>query len=199
MQILSRGAEAVIYMKEDGKLLKERVKKGYRLEEIDEALRKKRTRGEAKLLSEARRAGAETPQVSGESAYSIEMEFVEGKTVRDALHGKNVKELCTKIGTSIGKMHSFNIIHGDLTTSNMIFSRGKVYFIDFGLGFQSSRAEDKAIDLRLLRQALESTHHETAEKAWKIILNAYQNNCSDADRVVKTLADIEKRGRYTKR
>ncbi len=199
MKILSRGAEAVIYMKEDGKLLKERVKKGYRLEEIDQALRKRRTRSEAKLLREARRVGMDTPQISGEDVYSIEMEFIEGQKVRDVLDGQNIKEICTKIGASIGKMHSFNIIHGDLTTSNMIFSGKKVYFIDFGLGIQSARTEDKAVDLRLLRQALDSTHHETAEKAWKIILNAYQNNCSDADRVVKTLADIEKRGRYAKR
>mgnify|MGYP001607177659 CR=1 FL=1 len=77
MQLIARGAEAVIYLK-DGKLVKERVKKGYRLEEIDEALRKRRTRSEAKLLREARRAGADTPQITSEGAFTIEMDFING-------------------------------------------------------------------------------------------------------------------------
>ncbi len=199
MKTIARGAEAVLYINEDGKLVKERVKKGYRLEEIDEALRKRRTRSEAKLLREARRAGVSTPQIISEGGFTIEMDFIEGQKIRDILDGRNAAKLCTLIGECIGKMHSFNIIHGDLTTSNMIFANGKTYFIDFGLGFQSARIEDKASDLRLLRQALESTHHETAEKAWRIILKAYQDNCEDAGRIMKTLQEIEKRGRYAKR
>lgn len=199
MQILSRGAEAVLYVGDDGALVKERVKKGYRLHAIDNNLRKKRTRGEAKLMREARRAGVSTPQIREEGEYSIKMDFIEGEKIRDILSNKNMKELCEKIGEATGRMHSYDIIHGDLTTSNMIFSAGKVFFIDFGLGFQSRRTEDKAVDLRLLKQALDSTHYNIAEKAWKIILKAYERNNSDAGKVIKTLQEIEKRGRYAKR
>lgn len=199
MQTIARGAEAVLYIGENGNLVKERVSKGYRLREIDEALRKKRTRSEAKLLREARRAGATTPQIISEGAFTIEMDFVDGKKIKDVLDLKNMKGICAKIGESIGKLHSSSIIHGDLTTSNMLLKAGKIYFIDFGLGFHSQRTEDKAVDLRLLKQALDSTHFGVAEKAWRIILKAYQNNCSDAPAAIRALAEIEKRGRYAKR
>ena len=198
MKTIVRGAEAVLYVRE-GRVVKERVKKNYRIDEIDTPVRKQRTRNEAKLLREARRAGVETPQIMSEGTYSIEMEFIQGKKVRDTLNAKNISEICSKMGESIGKLHSSGIIHGDLTTSNMIFKDGMIYFIDFGLGFQSHRIEDKAVDLRLLRQVLDSTHFDVAEKAWKIILKAYQNNCEDAGRVFETLQKIEKRGRYSKR
>lgn len=199
MKIIARGAEAVIHLGKDGVLVKERLKKGYRIMEIDEALRTKRTRKETKLLREARRAGVLTPSVLKEEKFAFEMEFIEGEKVRDVLNKKTMTAICKEIGESIGKLHSFNIIHGDLTTSNMLLKEGKLYFIDFGLGFQSSRIEDKAVDIHLLREALDSTHWEIAEKAWKIILKAYQINCSDAKRVLDTLGQIEKRGRYAKR
>ncbi len=198
MEIIAKGAEAAIYRIGDG-IVKERISKGYRLQEIDESLRKKRTRSEARLMREARRAGILVPQITAEDKYKIEMEFIDGNKAMDELDWGNMIKICRLIGESIGKMHSFNIIHGDLTTSNMIVKEGKLYFIDFGLGFQSSRIEDKAVDLRLLKQALQSTHHEIAEKAWKIILKAYQNNCSDASEVIRTLDKIQKRGRYSKR
>ncbi len=199
MKTIAKGAEAVLFLNDGGNIVKERIKKGYRLNEIDSKLRRQRTRGEAKLLREARRAGVATPQILEEQDYSIEMDFIDGEKVRDALDEKSMKELCSLMGEAIGKMHSFDIVHGDLTTSNMIFSKGKLFFIDFGLGFQSKRTEDKAVDLRLLRQAMESTHYKVAEKAWKILLKAYQNNFSDAGRVLAALKDVEKRGRYAKR
>ncbi len=199
MKIIARGAEAVLYVSEDGVLVKERIKKGYRLGAIDDNLRRKRTRTESRLLREARRAGANTPQIHEEEAYSIKMEFLKGEKIKDILNEKNMTMLCTEIGESVGKLHSFHIIHGDLTTSNMIFLSGKVFFVDFGLGYQSHRIEDKAVDLHLLRQALESTHFSVAGKAWKIILKAYERNNSDADKVLRTLHAIEKRGRYAKR
>jgi Kae1-associated kinase Bud32 len=199
MQIIAKGAEAVLFLDENGSLVKERIKKGYRLDAIDGPLRKRRTRSEAKLMREARRAGVLVPQILEERECKIEMEFIEGKKVRDALTDGNLEEICTKIGESAGRLHSFGIIHGDLTTSNMIISAKKLYFIDFGLGFQSKRIEDMAVDLRLLKQALDSTHYNMSEKAWKIILKAYQINCSDASSVIRTLAEIGKRGRYSKR
>jgi Kae1-associated kinase Bud32 len=198
MEIIARGAEAVLY-KKGGNLVKERIKKGYRLEAIDTALRKRRTRNEARLIRNARRAGINVPGIEKEDRYSLEMEFLEGKKVLEILDDSNAMKICSKIGESIGKLHSANIIHGDLTTSNMILKEGRVFFIDFGLGQNSMRIEDKATDLHLLKESLDATHFKIAANAWKIILKAYQNNCSDAERVVETLEQIKRRGRYAKR
>ena len=198
MPIIAKGAEAVINL-ENNQILKERVKKSYRLNQLDEALRKKRNRAEAALLREARRAGVDVPQVLEESDFSIRMEFIAGTKIKDAMKKDNCKEFAEKIAVSVAKLHDRDIIHGDLTTSNMILKGDTIFFIDFGLGFFSSKIEDKATDLYLLHEALESTHFSVIEKAWKAILHAYSEGFSDADKVIKTLAKIEKRGRYRER
>lgn len=196
--IISRGAEAVL-IKKDNEVVKERIRKGYRVAELDESLRKSRTRTEASLLREARRAGVLTPHVNDVSDFTIEMAFVDGEKVRDVMNEKNCVQLSEKIGAAVANMHKFGIIHGDLTTSNMILSVEGLYFIDFGLGFHSAKVEDKAVDLHLLHQALESTHFSVAEKAWNIILKVYAGNYKESPNIIKRLSAIEKRGRYKSR
>ena len=137
------------------------------------------------------------------------MEFIQGSKIRDILDSSNCEEIGRKIAESVAKLHNYNIIHGDLTTSNMILSHTdktdeqsesiRVFFIDFGLGFRSQKTEDKAIDLYLLHEALESTHFDILKKIWKIILETYKQSYDKAEQVIKTLSDIEKRGRYRKR
>ncbi len=195
---IARGAEAVI-TREDDAVVKERIKKGYRLTELDEKLRKQRTSTEAKLLRAAKRAGVNTPKILGEDKFSLTMEFIDGKKVRDVLSKKNAAEICEKIGEAVAKLHNYDIIHGDLTTSNMILKDEEIFFIDFGLGFASQRAEDKATDLYLLHEALESTHFEILGEAWKTVLNAYRKHYTGAEKVIKTLLEVEKRGRYKER
>ncbi len=191
-----KGAEAEL--KKDGDaIIKNRIAKGYRLEELDKALRKKRTRQEARLLREARRAGVATPQIIEEHENSIKMQYIYGRKVMDILDEQ--QEIATLIGKNIGKLHSYNIIHGDLTTSNMIFDEGKLFFIDFGLGFVSKREEDKANDLYLLEEVLESTHFAVFKKVWKMIIDAYKSQYPEGEEVIKVLLKVEKRGRYKER
>jgi len=208
--LLARGAEAILYLDEEGNLVKERIKKGYRIPQLDERLRARRTRLESTLLREARRADVLTPQIREVEGYKIKMEFLDGHHVRGLLNEENCEEIAEKIGSTVAKLHAADIIHGDLTTSNMIIRNGELYIIDFGLGFQSKKAEDKAVDLYLLYHALESTHWQVFQKAWKIILKAYTKNydwsnptfgrqTSSSGKVIKTLAQIEKRGRYKER
>lgn len=192
------GAEAII-SKEDESVVKERIRKGYRLPEIDEKLRRKRTRSEASLLRAARRAGVKVPGVLDESDFSLRLEFIEGEKVKEALSKENAQAIGKKIADAIAKLHSYDIIHGDLTTSNMILHDNDAFFIDFGLGFQSQRIEDKAVDLYVLHEALESTHHDIKDELWKTILEAYSKHFSDAKKVIKALHAIEKRGRYRER
>jgi len=126
------------------------------------------------------------------------MDFVDGEKLSDHLNSfdlKKQKTVSKLIGRSISKLHDSNIIHGDLTTSNMILKNKEVYFIDFGLGFQSHKIEDKAVDLHLLKQALEAKHFKTWEILFKELLKSYSTS-KDSKKVLERLRAVERRGRY---
>jgi len=198
-KILERGAEAVVYL-DKGLLVKERIVKGYRVPEIDNLLRKQRTKREGKLLEKSR--GIKVPRLHDVDLESMRltMEFIDGPMVKDILGTISIQErkkMCQVIGKQIAYLHAHDIIHGDLTTSNMIYKEG-VYFIDFGLGFISHKLEDKAVDLHLLRQALESRHHSYWEAAYRAVLSGYSTYSHSSD-VLDRLDKVEKRGRYKRK
>ncbi|MEK6934264.1 MAG: KEOPS complex kinase/ATPase Bud32 [Nanoarchaeota archaeon] len=205
MKLIQIGAEAKLF-REGNELIKERVVKGYRLKEIDEKLRKFRTRRETKILNKL----DFVPKIidSDDKNMKITMEFIEGDLVKDVLDNLNKKErekVCLKIGEQIGEMHDLDIIHGDLTTSNMIIkgrslsTSMEIFFIDFGLGFFSKRLEDKAVDLRLFRQALESKHFNVSDECYENVINGYRRSRNSKE-VLKWLEDkVEKRGRYKRK
>jgi Kae1-associated kinase Bud32 len=195
MQKIAQGAEAVLYMK-DNIIIKERLKKSYRISEIDDALRKFRTRREAKFIEKLPVPGPKLISVDDKKMI-IEMEFIEGPKVKDVLE-KNVN-LCFEIGKKAAILHNNNMIHGDLTTSNMILNKkgkkNEVFFIDFGLGFFSYKVEDKAVDLHLLKQALESKHYTVFEKAFKLVLQGYKNESNNYKEILERFEQVEERGR----
>ena len=201
---MARGAEAVLYL--DGSenvLVKERVKKGYRLPQIDEKIRKQRTRREVKMLSKAAGSGMNVPGVIFSDPDKISMDFIEGGTIKDSLNDMDEgerTEICEKIGDAIAALHRNGMVHGDLTTSNMILkSEGKerkVYIIDFGLGKFSQKVEDQAVDMFLLYEALKAAHYKYLSKAWQNILKIYKQNYSNADMVLKRFESIATRRRY---
>jgi len=197
-KIIQRGAEAVLYLR-DGELVKERISKGYRIPELDRKIRKQRTKSEMKLLERAKLAGVRTPKVRIENDFKLVMDYIEGKKLKDVLNGMKAEErrgVCEKIGEIVAKLHAKGIIHGDLTTSNMILEGNEVYLIDFGLGKFSERVEDQAVDLFLLYEALKSTHFRILEECWKTILKTYSQNYSNASEVLKRIEKIKKRRRY---
>ncbi len=197
MKLISQGAEANLYLDKDRNvIIKDRLSKGYRTKELDELLRKTRTKKEAKLLSDASRSGIPVPGIVSKSPFVLELEYLNGPRIKDMINRSNYSGLSKTIGSSIGMLHKNRLIHGDLTTSNMIFYNDKVYFIDFGLGAHSSKVEDMAVDIHLLEQAVESTHSEIAQKVLKTIFNAYCKEFEDGEKVLERLAVIRKRGRY---
>ena len=133
-KLIAQGAEAKIYHS-NGKIIKERVKKSYRIDAIDAKLRKERTRAEAKLIRSLERAGVPVPAVLKEDdkGMVLELEFIDGEKVRDYLERTEDVSICKQIGVLTAKMHDANIVHGDLTTSNLIL-KDRVYVIDLGLG-----------------------------------------------------------------
>lgn len=195
-KIISRGAEAVIIL-EGNSVLKDRIPKSYRNPILDEKLRKLRTRSEVKLLEKAHKL-IPAPRVLkvDEQKKTICLEYLPGKKLADILEKqKNYQLICKQIGKSLAKLHDNGIIHGDLTTSNLILKDKKVYFIDFGLGFYSNKIEDKAVDLHLIKEALEAKHPSIYEKAFKAILQGYKSSQS-YNKTIKQLEAVEKRGRY---
>lgn len=198
IQIIQQGAEAII-IKSGNKIVKDRIKKGYRLPELDTKLRKLRTRTEARLLEKAFKL-INVPKVLkvDESAKKLELEFIEGKKLSENLDNlKNKEKIMEQIGKETAKLHDNNIIHGDLTTSNMIWQEktSKLFFIDFGLSFSSDRIEDKAVDLHLIKQALEAKHFKHYEKLFAAFLKGYKSSPS-YQQVLEQLKKVELRGRY---
>ena len=205
MKIIARGAEAVLMKtKRQGEavLVKDRIKKGYRVPELDERIRGQRTRTEERLLGRARRGGVRAPRVWECSGDEIVMEFVEGPTVKENLNSLPRKDrlvVYREIGRAAANLHRAGIMHGDLTTSNIILKEGmpeELFVIDFGLAKTSQRIEDQAVDLFLLYEALKAAHFRFLDEAWKMIIKAYKHNYTIAGKVLERLGKIEKRRRY---
>ena len=187
-----RGAEAVVSI-EDDKVVKDRVEKGYRHESIDERLRSERTETETRLMEKADKYGANVPEILDVENSKIEMENIEGVLLKEKIESK--PEIMEEVGENVARIHSAEIIHGDLTTSNIKISDGEAYLLDFGLSFSSDRIEDKAVDIHLLKQVLESSHPEVAEKGWNFFKEGYESYEKSGE-VLDQLKEVEKRGRY---
>lgn len=192
-ELIAKGAESNIvksdYLGEKA-VLKDRIPKGYRISEIDNKIRRARCKLEARLLSDAKRAGVVTPILYDVNLgdKSILMEEIDGVMVKDIID----EDLAFKIGENISRLHSADIIHGDITTSNIMLRDGQLVFIDFGLGRHSTLDEDKAVDLLVLKKSLQSIDYNLAVKYFDCVLNGYDN-----ESIVNTISDIESRGRYT--
>lgn len=156
------------------------------------------------------------------------MQFVAGGTVKERLQrwrekggtrGWEVEGLMGRVGVAVGGMHAVGVVHGDLTTSNlMLRSRaeggpsidfpdglqgsgeggvdleGEIVLIDFGLATQSVHDEDKAVDLYVLERAFGSTHPEI-EDSFQEVLKAYGESYKGAKVVLKRLEEVRMRGR----
>lgn len=194
-KLIAQGAEAKLFL-EKGDIFKNRFKKSYRAKEIDDKIRGSRTRREAKILQKLEAIGFSSPRlINSDEKEKLIIDKIKGKPVKDILGALNCKNLCEDIGRKIAILHNNSIIHGDLTTSNMILN-GEVYFIDFGLGFFSEKAEDRAVDLHLLEEGLKSKHYKIWENCFKSAIESYKKEAKNSSETLKRLEAVEKRGRY---
>ncbi len=203
MLTLERGAEAVVSAAEflgREAVVKARCPKTYRDPQLDLTLRLARTRKEARLLREARRAGVRTPYVYDIDLReaSITMERVRGPRLRDVLSPglDSLERLCEAVGEALADLHSAGISHGDLTTSNMILADDGLCLIDFSLGSMPASDEDKGVDLHLLRRAFMSAHSDVSG-LFDALIGGYKRNNPDAQTALAKAEDIQRRGRYT--
>ncbi|KAH8146654.1 uncharacterized protein LAJ45_09337 [Morchella importuna] len=218
--LISQGAEALVYrttflVPTLPALLKHRPRKTYRHPTLDARLTKHRVLSEARLLVRARGLGIPVPAVYfvDEANGSIFMEWIDGSSVRQVLdailaspggEGK-VDAMMVRVGEAVGRLHKADIVHGDLTTSNLMVRKvggveeqeggaGEVVLIDFGLGQVSTQEEDKAVDLYVLERAFSSTHPK-AEKLFEDVLSAYGRSWKGGKTVLRRLQDVRMRGR----
>ena len=202
--MIYRGAEAEILLSEFMNIKvvqKKRIPKKYRIKEIDTLLISYRTKEEARLMTEARTHGVAVPIVYDIDLENgvITMEYLDGKRIKDIIEDvdeKERKKICRMIGESIAKLHNNDIIHGDITTSNMILKNSRIHFIDFGLGCKDGEIEAKGVDLHVLMEAFNSTHARYP-KCFNYVLDGYKKEFKgDVKLVVKKIEDIVRRGRY---
>lgn len=192
--LIAQGSESKLYV-HDNKVIKDRYPRKYRLKNLDIKLRHFRTNREAKILQKLKTINFASPEIiSTDGKKIIKMNFIHGSLLRDVLEKENYVKLCEEIGQKIAILHNNEIIHGDLTTSNMILG-DEIYFIDFGLSFFSKKVEDKAVDLHLLKQALESKHYKVWKSCFKCAINSYKKNSNDSSLVLKRLEKVDLRGR----
>jgi TP53 regulating kinase and related kinases len=203
-KLLSQGAEAKIFL-DNNTIIKKRTRKYYRHPKLDEQIRTRRTRSESKILTKAIEAKANTPKVLNTEKFQIEMEYIEGDKISEKLNSYSQEEqikIMKKIGKQLSILHKNDIIHGDLTTSNLILSKNKVFIIDFGLSSISTKIENKAVDIHLIKRALEAKHFrspdhplgENFEKLFEFFCKGYK--WRNSEEIMGRLKIVESRGRY---
>lgn len=206
------GAEAQIFQgnyEGVAAIKKERFEKKYRHPDLDKRLARRRTRAEIKSLEriaahDADKFGKLIPKVLFKDDRTIIMsQVIDSKTANEMLNDfrksnneQAMNQLLKQIGKLVGIIHLCKVIHGDLTTSNILVnSNGDLIPIDFGLSFSSDTSEDRAVDLYVLQRALQST--EIEDDKFNICLESYKEQFDHtvADSVVKKFEEVRSRGR----
>jgi TP53 regulating kinase-like protein len=208
-EVISQGAEGKVYkIRFLGKdcVVKERLSKKYRVKELDVKINKQRLLQECRCMVKCRKAGVLTPTVYlvDQLSNRLYLEYINGRTLKDFLSANGAPDICSqrnlelarKIGETLGKMHDLDIVHGDLTTSNIMIREEDlaVVIIDFGLGQMNSIIEDKGVDLYVLERAFVSTH-PGSEAVVEAILQAYRFACRKGTVVLSKLDQVRMRGR----
>lgn len=189
MRKLGEGAEAKLFETTIfGKrvVAKVRQEKRYRIRELDVALRTSRTRREARLMHKARVAGVAVPRVIALGKFSIYMERLEGRLLKDC---RMRRSGYGKAGRLLADMHNAGIIHGDFTPANIMVDGKDFRAIDFGLSEESSSAEGRAIDLLLMKRSI-------PRDCYAVLERAYSEWADKSRETLGRLAEVELRGRY---
>jgi len=200
--VLKRGAEAVLTAIEwRGRpaVEKRRLPKSYRHAALDDELRRTRLRKEARLLAEARAAGVPVPVVYDVdlAQHRLVLQRLDGPTVKEQLRSPSDNTgLCAEIGRLVARLHAAGIVHGDLTTSNMLLAGDRVHLIDFSLGDKTDGLEARGVDLRLLKEAFTSAHFDHPEY-FEAVAEAYRAGFAGGEDALAKMREIEGRGRYT--
>ena len=176
----------------------------YRLPVLDEEIRRQRTLHEAEMIHQAKGAGVAAPYLYevDPPASTLVMEYVGGTRLKDVIASKAVgtDEVFSEFGRNVGLLHRAGIMHGDLTTANVVKRGDSLVFVDFGLSIRTERLEDHAVDLRLIKETLLGAHPQVAAAAMEALNRGYAGVLGPArsKAVFRQLLSIERRGRYAR-
>lgn len=204
---LSWGAESNLYLStylERKVVVKHRFRKPYMKEELASRLIRDRTLMEARILLSANDAGVKAPlplYIDIDKGLLV-IEFIEGVLLRDVIVNLDREALARigeKLGMYVASLHNKDIVHGDLTTSNVILRGNEVYLIDFGLSYFSARPTDKASDIRVLERAVVSSHPGVFEFFFPVFLESYKQQVNESEDIIKEFLKLSTMGRYYKK
>lgn len=207
LELFHRGAEAdlFLFMGDPWKtVVKRRIKKDYRNKDLDERIRRERTLSEVGVLHDAKSAGVKVPSIIRvePDTDTFWMTHVEGTVARDCLDEMSpriAKRLFKHLGATIGSLHAHSIVHGDLTTSNIVVSpSGEPFLVDFGMARRSSDPEDMGVDLHLLRRSVAASHNHDPAILFKTLAAGYATTAgkSVCELSLAKAREIARRGRY---
>ncbi|HIH50019.1 MAG: KEOPS complex kinase/ATPase Bud32 [Candidatus Micrarchaeaceae archaeon] len=198
MKMISEGAEAQIHSVRCmgiESVLKRRIRKNYRIEEMDRELRARRTKNEARIIGLASTLQINAPALLLVDQYDIVMSRIAGEQLSSILNrkGRNMEKTFSTLGEYAAILHNNNIAHGDYTPANVIVGRNAdVHIIDFGLSEITTSVEEKALDLLLMKRSVNSF-------CFSKFAESYKRHCKDCRAILKRLEQIERRGRYNTR
>lgn len=228
-----QGAESRLYYgshKGNQCVIKHRFSKKYRHPLLDRKLTKERTKRERRIIEKianrSKMLGQYMPKVAWSDSSTILMSEIKNcETLYDFMMREptKVKSLGLLIGQCIAELHNLGIIHGDLTTSNLLLvskqnkdidtsskkikvddSLGDSHVvipIDFGLSTGSTHPEERAVDLYVLERAFLSTFFSDSE-FFNTILEQYLQHIDESTceplgkaKIVERLHEVRARGR----
>eukprot|EP00096_Caligus_rogercresseyi_P005198 TRINITY_DN2021_c0_g1_i1.p1 TRINITY_DN2021_c0_g1~~TRINITY_DN2021_c0_g1_i1.p1 ORF type:complete len:224 (+),score=67.83 TRINITY_DN2021_c0_g1_i1:466-1137(+) len=210
--LFQQGAESRLYLGTflgRDAIIKHRFSKKYRHPSLDSRLIKEHNKAEIRCLIRCMNAGIPTPGIMYSEESYIVLEYLKGAlrardVVEKLLKEKDeagLRKLALQMGSVIGRLHRNNIVHGDLTSSNILVEEcGKsewgIFLIDFGLGSLEGSLEDKGVDIYVLERALLSTHPQYTEELFKVILEGYKaEGGKGGNEVMKKYEEVRLRGR----
>jgi TP53 regulating kinase and related kinases len=195
LELIAKGAESNIYLTKwynRKAISKIRIPKIFREQKLDSTLRRQRTIHEALIISEVKGLGLRTPYLYFVDAKNSEiiMEYIKGTNASFNLN----ERICFEMGEYAASIHANDIIHGDLNPNNVISGK-HITMIDFGLSFNSNRIEDKAVDVRLIKEIFNSLYSDSYLEFYSAFLDGYSLS-KEFQKIINKIKNIEMRRRY---
>lgn len=227
-----QGAESKIYFGTHSNnrcVIKHRFSKKYRHHLLDKKITKERTKRERRIIEKISNKSQELanymPKVVWSNDSTLLMtEIVNSESIYDFIERdpSNAELAAPLIGYCVAELHNIGIIHGDLTTSNLLLlprireeedlpskkvrsnnltETHLVVPIDFGLSTGSVHPEERAVDLYVLERALLSTHFSDSTffnqvlQAYMLKIDAVTCQPLGKEKIIDRLREVRARGR----